>query len=316
MRVLIITDLEGCAGVFHRELQVTSATPLEYARTLRICTREVLAAIDSAWAAGATEIVIDALHDIDMEMLPAGVEIVRGKSYCDTMCMERGADAMVLVGLHGGAHIPECALGHTFLPSWQLERSSASPQDWAKQVAPQLGSAPTGEFSTVRNVWLNGRLVGETGLLMAMAAGFGIPTACVCGCVHACEEAQERVPQIHVVPVKWGIHFRGARMLSPAGAQEAIRRGVERALRQLNGIPAWTAASGRQELRVEYVHRERAARAASFPGAVALDEHTVGATVADGRALPGARFLFARVRGPEEGPIAFEAYDSGEWLIE
>jgi len=316
MKVLIITDLEGCAGVFHRELQVTNALPLEYARTLRMCTREVLAAIDGAWAGGATEILIDALHDIDMEMLPAGVEIVRGKSCWDTTFMERGADALVLVGLHGGAHIPECALGHTFLPSWQIEHPSTSKQDWAKQVAPHLDGMPVGEFSTVEGVWLNGRLVGETSILMATAAAFSIPTACVCGCVHACEEAQERVEQIHAVPVKWGLHFRGARMLSPAGAQEAIRQGVERAIGGLEDIPTWAEANGRQELRVRYVHRERAARAASFPGSRVLDEHTVCASVADGSAPPGARFLFGRPRSPEEGPTPFEAYDPAAWLIE
>ncbi len=57
MHVLMMTDLEGCAGIFYRELQVSNAAPHEYAWTLRLCTREVIAAIEGARAAGADDIL-------------------------------------------------------------------------------------------------------------------------------------------------------------------------------------------------------------------------------------------------------------------
>jgi len=306
MHVLMMTDLEGCAGIFYRELQVSNAAPHEYARTLRLCTREVNAAIEGARAAGADDILIEALHDIDLEMLPAGVQVVRGLSPWDTRYLESGLHALVLVGLHGGAHLTDCALAHTFLPSWQIEASGGVSEGWAKQVAPHLGGTAPGEFSTVEKVWLNGRLIGETGVLMVMAAAFGVPTACVSGCIHACREAADLVPEVQQAPVKWCVNFRAARMLSPKGAQQTIRDQVERGLRRSGDIPPLAGADGPQEVAVRYVHAERADRSAHGPGARRIDAHTVAASVPSGRAIPALRFLFARPRHAEDAPTADE----------
>jgi D-aminopeptidase len=315
MNILLSTDLEGCAGIFHRELQISNPTPQEWARTLKVCTGEVVAAIEGAWAAGAKEILIHALHDIDLEMLPAGVQVVRGVSPWDTRDYERKRfDALVVVGQHGGAHLLDCALAHSFLPSWQIEDSTGSQEGWIKQIAPQLAGKPAGEFSTVEKLWLNDRLVGETSVLMTMATAFGVPTACVSGCIHACEEAQALVPTVPTVPVKWGIDFRAARMLSPAGARQAIRVGVEQALKQNDAFPLLAGADGPQQLRIRYVHPERAERSARWPGTQRLDEHTLLATAPSGRDLPGLRFLFARPTRAEAGPTALETYDPPGWL--
>ena len=122
MKIVISTDLEGSAGIFHREMQISRPTPQEFARTLRLATREVVAAIEGARSAGATEILIDALHDIDMELLPGGVQVIRGIGFWDVRYYEKEHfDALLIVGQHGGAHLTDCALAHTFLPSWQIE---------------------------------------------------------------------------------------------------------------------------------------------------------------------------------------------------
>jgi hypothetical protein len=221
-------------------------------------------------------------------------------------------DAMVVVGQHGGSHLEDCALSHTCLPSWQIEASCGSQQGWLSQIAPQIGELRPGEFSTVRRVWLNGRLCGETSLIMTMAVGFDIPTACVCGDSHACAEAQGLVPEVETVPVKWGYHFRGARMLSPAGAREAIRTGVEQALKRLPEIPS--LPDGPQEIKVQYVHPQRADRSARWPGTRREDEHTVSATAPSARDMLGLRFLFARPADALEGPTAREDYAPPDWL--
>ena len=314
MKIFISTDLEGCAGIFHRELQVTNATPQEYAKTLRLATHEFIAAIEGAWAGGAKEIVIDVLHDIDMEMLPAGVQVLRDYNWTFKWAgfLDEGFDALVILGQHGGAHLIDCALAHTFLPSWQIESSAGIEESTILQIAPQLQETPLGEFSTVEKVWLNGRLCGETSILMAQAAAFGVPTACVCGCIHACQEAKALVSQVETVPVKWGIHFRGARSLSPAAAREAIRAGVERALRRLPEISV--VSDGPQEIRVRYVHPERADRSARWPGTLQEDDHTVAATAPSGWEISGLRFLFARPLSALSGPMREEQYDPPEWL--
>lgn len=312
MKVFMSTDLEGCAGIFHRELQITSPTPQEFARTLRVCTREFVAAIEGAWAGGAKDILIHVAHDIDIEMLPAGVQVLRGASWQWVNQLEKGFDAILIVGMHGGAHLLDCALAHSFLPSWQIEQSSGFKEGWMRQIAPQVGEVPPGEFSTVEKLWLNGRLCGEGSVIMAQAASLGVPTACVCGCIHACQEAKELVPQVETVPVKWGIHFRAARMLSPAAAEGAIRAGVERALKRLQQIPVMP--DGPQEIKIRYVHPERADRAARWPGTRREDACTVAATAPSGRDIPGLRFLFARPASAYAGPTSEEQYDPPEWL--
>ncbi len=306
MRILFITDLEGCAGIYHREIQISQPAPLEYARTLRICTLEVIAAVEGTRAAGATEILIDALHDIDLELLPAGLDVVRGKAWWDDRFLQQEPwDAQIFVGMHGGAHLTDCALAHTFLPSWQIEGTTGGAEGWARQIAPQLSTAAgTGEFSTVEKVWLNGTLVGE----------------------HQRPEVHGRQFQYHRLRGGRQPHlpggrklgacdgtgatasnrFRAARMLSPAGAQEAIRAGVERSLRRLSTIPAWAAAGGPQEVIVRYVHQARAAQGVTVPRARLLDSHTVTATLPDGKALSSTRFLFARPRTAEDPPTAEE----------
>lgn len=314
MKIFISTDLEGCAGIFHRELQITNPTTEEFAKTLRVCTGQFVAAVEGAWAGGAKEIVIHVLHDIDIEMLPAGVEAIRGEFWnvWKEYFASKGFDAMIVVGQHGGAHLLDCALAHTFLPSWQIEKSPGFKEGWLRQIAGRVEEPRLGEFSTVEKVWLNGRLCGESSVLIALAAGFGVPTACICGCIHACDEAKELVPEIETVPVKWGIHFRAARFLSPLGAQEAIRAGVERALKRLPEIPVMP--DGPQEIRVRYVHPERAERAGLWPGVRREDNRTVSATAPSGRDLPGLRFLFARPANAYAGPTEEEQYEVQEWM--
>lgn len=126
-------------------------TPQEWAKTLRVCTGEFVAAAEGAWAGGATEIWIHAAHDVDVELLPPGVQVIRGVRLWDEVIYQEGDfDALVVVGQHGGAHLVDCALAHTCLPFWQIEASTGFQQGWIGQIAPQIGQLRVGEFSTVR----------------------------------------------------------------------------------------------------------------------------------------------------------------------
>jgi D-amino peptidase len=313
MKVLISTDMEGCAGIFHRELQISNPSPHEYERSLRICTGEFIAAAEGAWDAGATEVWIDALHDIDVEMLPEGLQVTRGKLPWDASFKNCAFDAFVVVGQHGGAHAVDSALAHTCLPSWQIESSLGYQQGWISQIAPQLAQRKPGEFSTVRNAWLNGRLTGETSFLIMIAASYGVPTVCVSGDSHACAEAQEILPELATVPVKWGYHFRGARMLSPAEARKRIREGMGAALENVQKSPI--LSDGSQTLRVQYVHPERADRTARMARVERIDDYTVSVVAPSGKDLVAAiAVLFARPAAALDQPTMTEAYEMPAWL--
>jgi len=101
-------------------------------------------------------------------------------------------------------------------------------------------------------------------------------------------------------------------MLSPAGAREAIQVGVEQALKRLPEIPL--LPDGPQEIRMQYVHPERADRSARWPGVRREDDHTVSATAPSAQDMLALRFLFARPADALEGPTAREDYEPPEWL--
>jgi D-aminopeptidase len=312
MKVLINCDMEGCAGIFHRELQITNPTQNEFARSLRLATEEVIAAVEGSRAVKAKEIWIDVLHDIDMEMLPDDLQIIRGQHLWDKVYEENQFDAMIIIGQHGGAHEVKSALSHTFLPSWQIE-GGLDFEDGIGQIAPHLSGIKTGEFSTVRNVWLNDCLIGESGLIMTIAASFGVPTVCVSGDSHACAEAEALVSEIETIPVKWGYHFRAARMLSPVEARKRIREGVKKALLRHKEIPCMK--DGPQVIRVQYVHPERADRTERIASVERIDDVTISITVPSGRDLAIAiAILFARPANALSEPTLTERIQLPQWL--
>ena len=68
MKVLISTDIEGVAGVFHHE-QVRAGNP-EYERARLLMTHEANAAIAGAFDGGATEVLVNDSHGSFRNMPP------------------------------------------------------------------------------------------------------------------------------------------------------------------------------------------------------------------------------------------------------
>ena len=102
MRILISTDIEGVAGVFHAEQ--TRAGNGEYERARRWMTREANAAVEGAFAGGATEVMVNDSHGGFRNLLPDELDprarLVLGKPRHLGMAAgaEAGGDAMFLTG--------------------------------------------------------------------------------------------------------------------------------------------------------------------------------------------------------------------------
>ena len=81
MKVLISVDIEGVAGVYHAE-QVRAGNP-EYERARRWMAQEANAAIDGAFAAGATEVFVNDSHggfrSLPPDLLDARAHVIQGK---------------------------------------------------------------------------------------------------------------------------------------------------------------------------------------------------------------------------------------------
>lgn len=215
MRVYIMTDIEGVAGIVDFESQCWPTSP-DFRRSQELLTGEVNATVEGALAAGAEKVLVcDAHfqgHNILYDQLIAGAELIQGRMRPHWLpCIEEGWDAFVQIGAHAVAGTPEAVLCH----SMELD---------------------------IICITLNGQLIGEIGMAAAAAGSLNIPTVLVSGDMAAVMEMQRLVPSVERVPVKQGLGRNVARHLAPADARQAIREGMSRALSRLREIPPFRVA--------------------------------------------------------------------------
>ena len=215
MKVHIISDIEGCAGIVKWE-QTGGESPLYHeARTLY--TEEINAAVRGARAAGATEIVVMDCHgaggaydfnSLLPELLDPDCEYVVQEEWTEyTGFLESGCDAALFVGMHAMAGAADGVLSHT-----------VSGQAW-------------------QNLRFNGTLVGETGINAALCGHWGVPVVLVTGDRAVCAEARELLGDgLTTVDVKEGLGRFSARMKTPQRARELIEAGAKKALSDLSAV--------------------------------------------------------------------------------
>ena len=207
LKVYISADMEGIAGVVTNEQ--LSPQGFEYERFRGFMTNEVLAAIEGARAAGATEILVSDSHgngqNLLIEKFPKDVQIVR--AWPRPLAMMQGIDgsfdAALFVGFHSSTTYPEGVRAHTM--------SSANLAD----------------------VRLNGVSVPEAGLDAAIAGHYKVPVAMISGDDAAVKEAQALLGPIEGAVVKWNYGFHSARTLTPEASCDRIREAAQKGLGRL-----------------------------------------------------------------------------------
>ncbi len=198
VRIFISVDMEGVAGVVTGDQLGPSG--FEYARFREFMTREVLAAIEGARQAGATQFVVADSHgngeNLLIEMLPKDVTVVR--SWPRPLMMMQGVDSSFdgafCLGYHTGAANLRGVRAHTI--------SSA-------------------RFS---GVFLNGQPVSELALSAAIAGEFGVPVLLVSGDDAVEAEARQLLGEVETAVVKWALSFHSARTMTPEAGREVIRQ--------------------------------------------------------------------------------------------
>jgi D-amino peptidase len=221
MRVLIMSDMEGVSGVVVWE-QTTGGDPM-YEECRRLYTEEINAAVRGAKAAGATEIVAVDCHGAGggwsfnsyvPELLHPDCDWVAHHKWSRyTELLEKGCDAVLLVGMHARAGTPDGVLCHTI-----------STVTW-------------------RNLWFNDQLVGEVGINAALCGHYGCPVALVTGDEATCRETREILGDGPTyVAVKKGLSRFSARQIAPVRARAMIEEGAKQALQNLSRAPIYVPA--------------------------------------------------------------------------
>lgn len=160
MRVFIVVDMEGATGVVHREQLMHGGDGYAAGRVL--LTGDVNAVIEGVLSVDptATFVVGDghgAMRNVILEDLNPAAELVIGpaqpanKPLVQCEGIDESFNVAVLVGFHTRAGTPGGLLAHTFVGS------------------------------TIRNLKLNGRVVGEAEADAAILGSFGVPVGLVIG---------------------------------------------------------------------------------------------------------------------------------------
>jgi D-amino peptidase len=215
MRVHIISDMEGIAGIVRPEQTAAGEDLYEEGRNLY--TEEINAAVRGAKKAGAVEIVVMDHHGAGKafsfnsllpDLLDPACEFVVQSSWTEyTEFLEAGCDACLLVGMHAMAGTPDGVLSHT-----------VHGREW-------------------RSLRFNGVLVGETGINAALCGTWACPVTLVTGDEATCREAKTLLGDgLTTVAVKRGIGRTSARNLAPLRARELIEAGASESLKKLDAV--------------------------------------------------------------------------------
>ena len=204
MKIYISADMEGVVGAVTAD-QLGPAG-FEYQRFREFMTQEVNAAIEAAFAAGATEITVSDSHgnaeNLLIEKLPKNIFVVRGFPRPLTMMqgIDETFDGVIFLGYHSSTTNPSGVRAHSF--------SSARLAD----------------------VRLNNVSMSEGSFNAAVAGHFNVPVIMVSGDDAAVKEVSSIVGDIEGAIVKWNYGFHSAKTMMPEAAYDLIRQKVKTAL--------------------------------------------------------------------------------------
>jgi D-amino peptidase len=214
VKVYISADMEGVGGVVTP--YQADRTREEWGRFRKFMTQEVVAAIEGARAAGATEFLVSDSHgsmeNLLIEDLPEGTRLVRARPR--PLGMMEGIDAsfaaVVFIGYHAAANAEGGVLAHTY-------RGAGG----------------------IRELRINGVSVPEGGLNAAIAGHFGVPVVAVSGDQVVCQQVAALTGPVETAVVKQGIGIYSAVVMPPAESQRLIRQTVKSAIGRLGAFKPW-----------------------------------------------------------------------------
>lgn len=265
MKVLISADMEGTCGVvawvqvMPPDVVGTSgpSSTVEYERARKRMTQEVNAAIEGAFEAGATEVIVNESHDGMRNLIPEdlhpGTRLITGSDKQFGMMQgidEDGVEAVFFTGYHARAGTPAAPLAHSFT-GW------------------------------VQDIRVDGVSMGEYGINALAAGHFGVPVTLITGDDKAIAQTRDLLGENVVgVEVKQGYSTTSAIHLHPSRAQELIREGAKKAVENRKSIEPYVLPHG-ATIEVELDHQTRADGAVRIPTVERAGWRTVSYKPAD-----------------------------------
>jgi len=250
LKVYISADMEGITGV--ASVDQLSPANFEYAQARQWMTAEVLAAIQGAREAGATEFVVSDSHgngeSLLIDKFPADVPITIVRSFPRPLGMMEGIDstfaAVIFIGYHAATTSTTGVRAHTM--------SSA----------------------LLTRIALNGVSQSEAGINAAIAAQFGVPVVMITGDDAIVGETKQRLGNLEGVVVKRAIGFHSTATLTPEVGQARIRQQAKTAVMRRGEMKPYTMTKP-LSLEVSFKNYRPVELLGSLPNVQRIDAHTV-----------------------------------------
>ncbi|MFU8815672.1 MAG: M55 family metallopeptidase [Pseudomonadales bacterium] len=263
MKVFISVDMEGISGLV-RWADVASRG-IDYARNRHLMTADANAAIAGAFAAGATEVVVEENHGVEdlcnllMDEIDQRCRVVRGagRPGATTMAaLDAAIDVVLLVGHHARAGSFPGIMAHTI------------------------------SYEGFRLVRLAGEPIGEADFFALRAGELGVPIGMISGDQVVAAQVANICPWAEQVVVKQALANQSGNCLAPprarqlieAGATRAVTRAREGELALYRGVAAPYAFE--VELRQPMGDHMRA-NVTALDGFTIIDDHTIGIIAPD-----------------------------------
>jgi len=264
LKVYISADMEGIAGVASADQ--LGPTSFEYARAREWMTGEVLAAIQGAREAGATEFVVSDSHgngeSLLIDKFPSDVPIRIVRSFPRPLGMMEGIDstfgAVIFIGYHASTSSTTGVRAHT-MSSALLTRIS-----------------------------LNGTSMSEAGINAAIAAQFGVPVVMITGDDAIVYETKQRLGAVQGVAVKQAIGFHSTSTLTPEVAQAQIRQNAKTAVEHRGQMKPY-AMTRPVSVEVSFKNYRPVELLGYLPNVQRIDSHTVRFSARD--MIEASKFL-------------------------
>ncbi|MGO2140450.1 MAG: M55 family metallopeptidase [Leucobacter sp.] len=208
MRVYISIDMEGVAGIATMDQVVRGGHG--YPRAQQLMTGEANAAIEGAFAGGATEVTINDSHgtmdNLIHEDLDQRARVVFGSPKLDCMAegIDKDHDVALFIGYHAAAGGPG-VMAHTY----------------------------SSLFAEVR---VNGTSVSEADVNALQAAAVGVPVALLTGDDVICADIATSLPGIATVTVKDSHGYNAADSVSPTESRRLIHDAAKRAVENASSL--------------------------------------------------------------------------------
>ncbi len=207
MKVFISVDMEGISGLVRWADVVTRG--IDFERNRGLMTLDANAAIEGAFDAGATEVVVEENHGVEdlcdllIDEIDPRCHVVRGagRPGATTMAaLDSDTGVVLLVGHHARAGSRPGIMAHTV------------------------------SYEKFRSVRVNDADCGEPEIFAIRAGELGVPVGMLSGDQIATEQLCKRAPWAEAVIVKTALSNVAGDVIPPSRARELIRAGAKRSV--------------------------------------------------------------------------------------